>query len=281
MRGETCILIENALDIGISIHSPHAGRDGCILRRISELLISIHSPHAGRDQRDADQRIHYQKFQSTLPMRGETIFHFFQIFQSIFQSTLPMRGETIYCRASQFYPVISIHSPHAGRDLSIARMFCGIRNFNPLSPCGERQRWIRSVSASVYFNPLSPCGERPAPSNACYFRIVNFNPLSPCGERRLEPLPVVFQLLFQSTLPMRGETTTFSPWSRHTRISIHSPHAGRDQTASAKADSITISIHSPHAGRDVDVARSWIGGNKFQSTLPMRGETLCLRNSVR
>ncbi len=38
---------------------------------------------------------------------------------------------------------------------------------------------------------------------------------------------------FQSTLPMRGETrfTAGSLWQ--IRISIHSPHAGRDQSLSA------------------------------------------------
>ena len=106
-----------------------------------------------------------------------------------------------------------------------------------------------------------------------------FNPLSPCGERLLVFITIRMRSLFQSTLPMRGETG----WIKHIRhskeISIHSPHAGRDSASLllntglmyfnplspcgerrygdviAKG-AFTISIHSPHAGRDAqDSAR--------------------------
>jgi len=57
--------------------------------------------------------------------------------------------------------------------------------------------------------------------------------------------------LFQSTLPMRGETLIFG----------------------YNMATIIISIHSPHAGRDIlTIAHIAITG-QFQSTLPMRGET--------
>jgi len=80
--------------------------------------------------------------------------------------------------------------------------------------------------------------------------------------------------LFQSTLPVRGETRlgsvlpprrqNFNPLSpcgeRHDNsrvsseirvISIHSPRAGRDLNRSPKKHYIAISIHSPRAGRDM------------------------------
>ena len=56
--------------------------------------ISIHSPHAGRDVKG----ISYEG--GDMP----------------FQSTLPMRGETVSELSTGVKIIISIHSPHAGRD---------------------------------------------------------------------------------------------------------------------------------------------------------------------
>jgi len=53
----------------------------------------------------------------------------------------------------------------------------------------------------------------------------------------------------------------------------NSPYAGRDRTKKEHLTDRYISIHSPHAGRD---NRSRFLGRYlkgFQSTLPMRGET--------
>ena len=107
---------EDGEDDGISIHAPHAGRDGAGLeippevmnfnprapcgarrgqlgRQVGAIAISIHAPHAGRDI--------------------ETEFN---------QSTRE----------------ISIHAPHAGRDASARRAGASATNFNPRAPCGAR-----------------------------------------------------------------------------------------------------------------------------------------------
>ena len=55
---------------------------------------------------------------------------------------------------------------------------------------------------------------------------------------------------FQSTLPTRGETRR-SIWKALSRkISIHSPHTGRDSIIMQVIKNSKISIHSPHTGRD-------------------------------
>ena len=79
----------------------------------------------------------------------------------------------------------------------------------------------------------------------------NFNPRSPCGERL--PLTVVktSQRLFQSTLPVRGATFIAFISPAISRISIHAPRAGSDETI------------------DEQLAEVW----EFQSTLPVRGAT--------
>ena len=58
------------------------------------------------------------------------------------------------------------------------------------------------------------------------------------------------ELVFQSTLPMRGATV--KKWSFYPmqRISIHAPHAGSDWIKPTPTVSIKISIHAPHAGSD-------------------------------
>ena len=101
---------------------------------------------------------------------------------------------------------------------------------------------------------------------------------------------------FQSTRPMRGATSalvTNSEYSRHFNprapcgarlklpsheteradISIHAPHAGRDQKNRLEDWRIEISIHAPHAGRDSIEAIIHNHGQEFQSTRPMRGAT--------
>ena len=83
---------------------------------------------------------------------------------------------------------------------------------------------------------------------------------------------------FQSTLPMRGATVSKIAGIRRLEISIHTPHAGSDESRwrqwlgwydfnphspcgerpfsiSAMALSFSISIHTPHAGSDVSFVR--------------------------
>ena len=38
-------------------------------------------------------------------------------------------------------------------------------NFNPLPPCGGRQRPLLRVQQQIHFNPLPPCGGRPGSSS--------------------------------------------------------------------------------------------------------------------
>ena len=55
-----------------------------------------------------------------------------------FQSTLPAWGETGSALEYGLILNISIHSPRMGRDVTLRRLRPRRRNFNPLSPHGER-----------------------------------------------------------------------------------------------------------------------------------------------
>ena len=87
-------ILHDRHEFHISIHSPHAGRDFGDGVGNDNVCISIHSPHAGRDAAYQGQPSMLSKFQSTLPMRGETERYDEGKYYKLFQSTLPMRGET-------------------------------------------------------------------------------------------------------------------------------------------------------------------------------------------
>ena len=151
----------------------------------------------------------------------------------------------------------------------------GFANFNPLAPCGARRTSSRRHRCRYAdFNPLAPCGARlhltRRSSLGCYF-----NPLAPCGARPRagaggRPRP---EISIHS--PHAGRDAGASHCSCSNSISIHSPHAGRDPLQSRLVvDCLDISIHSPHAGRDLAYPSIWRTKGKFQSTRPMRGETL-------
>ena len=172
-------------------------------------MISIHTPHAGSDLTNCQWGGPADAFQSTLPMRGATAARrpdtprnraYFnphspcgerpltdcQIsFSSQFQSTLPMRGATHTANHPAIYPVISIHTPHAGSDRTVRSQPEMQHDFNPHSPCGERlegdcSRWTQDI-----FQSTLPMRGATTALPTCAGTACDFNPHSPCGERRL------------------------------------------------------------------------------------------------
>ena len=127
------------VDVAISIHSSHTGRDAKPAARDILSAISIHSSHTGRDRSCARRAGYYDKFQSTLPIREET--------SPLFSGRVRL--------------VISIHSFHTGRDPAWLSLRGNDRHFNPLFPYGKRHpsEWL--VPYRYYFNPLFPYGKRP------------------------------------------------------------------------------------------------------------------------
>ena len=94
-----------------------------------------------------------------------------------------MRGGTIWTIIKFGLTDISIHPPHAGRDIASIGVAATSANFNPPSPCGEGHYIEREIILKEDFNPPSPCGEGPDKQGS--------------ANRHLR---------FQSTLPMRGGT---------------------------------------------------------------------------
>ena len=189
----------------------------------------------------------------------------------LFQSTLPLRGATGHLQRGQKDTGISIHAPLAGSDIVPNRTLYESFNFNPRSPCGERQRAVHFMSRPKDFNPRSPCGERLNtlnelakaldfnPRSPCGERreccrvcamSYYFNPRSPCGERRLSVTGHFYPIGFQSTLPLRGATHPSHHIFCRRIISIHAPLAGSDEDIPYFLNAYRISIHAPLAGSD-------------------------------
>ena len=146
----------------------------------------------------------------------------------LFQSTRPVRGET---RRAEVFPLPSSH-------------------FNPLAPCGARRaapcflqsaapfqstRPVRGETIQTSFlirpHPISIHSPRAGRDFNYALQCVayrNFNPLAPCGARLTTPAASVAALAFQSTRPVRGETSARPEPHTADTISIHSPRAGRD-----------------------------------------------------
>ena len=177
-----------------------------------------------------------------------------------FQSTLPLRGATgtVYQHGKLLF--ISIHAPLAGSDQTVAWSRQRPSDFNPRSPCGERQFLIgnffvkfgfqstlplRGATGTVYQHgkllfisihaPLAGSDQTVAWSRQ---RPSDFNPRSPCGERQFLIGNFFVKFGFQSTLPLRGATALFTVRGCGARlISIHAPLAGSDSTVPAFSDS--------------------------------------------
>ena len=167
-----------------------------------------------------------------------------------FQSTLLMRGATAQRLRQRLQAGISIHAPHARSDSCTIPLFLFIQDFNPRSSCEERLCHRHMMPARIqYFNPRSSCEERLAlRQHTCF--CIHFNPRSSCEERLKPPRMTLNNILFQSTLLMRGATIC----------------------RELEQYKVWISIHAPHARSDAK-ARSWQAASIFQSTLLMRGAT--------
>ena len=96
MRGATLAPINLVNEAGISIHAPHAGRD-----RTAKPIVRV--------------ILHFNP-RAPCGARHDSLPVFAMAF--LFQSTRPMRGATAAHLPVLHFAAISIHAPHAGRDIA-------------------------------------------------------------------------------------------------------------------------------------------------------------------
>ena len=136
-RGEILAELE-----GFNPRAPCGARPFRVDFSYKPIIVSIHAPHAGRDTPSAVSSTDVTGFQSTRPMRGAT--REAEIYLDLlsrfnprapcgarpqytdtresrfgFQSTRPMRGATGHWISDLGTSLVSIHAPHAGRDLGL------------------------------------------------------------------------------------------------------------------------------------------------------------------
>ena len=148
-------------------------------------MISIHSPRAGRDLTWFALTNIPVLFQSTRPVRGETPDprrspHT----ETHFNPLAPCGARLTRAHRCLVREPISIHSPRAGRDITLQLSTAFATLFQSTRP-------VRGETRSPW-NTSGPHG--------------NFNPLAPCGARPRISRTFSIMLLFQSTRPVRGET---------------------------------------------------------------------------
>ena len=158
----------------ISIHAPREGGDFCfalVIRLIKDF--NPRPPRGGRPSRTR-HAAHDNKFQSTPPARGATVFYGRSAYQSRYFNPRPPRGGRLghephgvglthhfnprpprggrprYIVLKEDVLRISIHAPREGGDLYIvgASDFCCF-NFNPRPPRGGRQQRCTVLSVNL------------------------------------------------------------------------------------------------------------------------------------
>ena len=169
--------------------------------------ISIHAPHAGRDPEMAVLLGVKVDFNPRAPCGARLPIPSCLVLGPVFQSTRPMRGATAPESLCPICGAISIHAPHAGRDLRLSLGRASVSaDFNPRAPCGARPRSRldrgapppisihaphagrddiirRKRRCNHYFNPRAPCGAR-LQIEQQQKNQKDFNPRAPCGARQ-------------------------------------------------------------------------------------------------
>ena len=191
-----------------------------------------------------------------------------------FQSTRPVRGETMPTKPV-WSAVMSFQStrPVRGETKRVFSPCKADKNFNPLAPCGARRVTRTKMSPITNFNPLAPCGAR---HNSLKDRggAHIFQSTRPVrGETSAVSPCTILHGLFQSTRPVRGETQVLQQIGQSVIISIHSPRAGRDYLSIAFINfKPYFNPLAPCGARPLSSILS-VAEPEFQSTRPVRGET--------
>ena len=168
-----------------------------------------------------------------------------------------MRGATITSKSNGRPKSISTHTPLARRDpygLRIKRLYF---NFYSHASCEARLlAFLISVPAKAHFYSHASCEARRKfrikTSRSCTFLLTRL--LRGATETDVSR---IFAFLFLLTRPMRGATLLCLVWMCLTKISTHTPHAGRDVVSKKVANRASdFYSHAPCGARRKDIPRS-------------------------
>ena len=183
-----------------------------------------------------------------------------------------MRGATRVIERGKFVGAISIHTPHAGRDGVLGARADKSPDFNPHAPCGARPTQQYYGQYELGFQSTRPMRGATLPRSRGKGQIL-FQSTRPMRGATSPCAALLLRLEFQSTRPMRGATKRRNPADSRSDISIHTPHAGRDQHEQTGRE--PDQYFNPHApcGARPECNSPERPTCLFQSTRPMRGAT--------
>ena len=154
--------------------------------------------------------VKWNTFQSTLPIQGETTKKSSKALENmVFQSTLPIQGETCTLFVLSQLLNISIHSPYTGRDVTHLLAIYSISHISIHSPYTGRDVLQKLQSTGIKSISIhSPYTGRDANGCEGVIRVWRISIHSPYTGRDDRSIRVIIQrAVFQSTLPIQGETT--------------------------------------------------------------------------
>ena len=130
--------------------SPCGERPSISTRTSSTATISIHAPRVGSDCSGLRRRAAWSHFNPRSPC-GERLLHRVDGFDDVRISIhAPRVGSDAQEADHAFdYAEISIHAPRVGSDVEFLERAQRLFDFNPRSPCGERQQ-VTISAATVY-----------------------------------------------------------------------------------------------------------------------------------
>ena len=146
---------------------------------------------------------------------------------------------------------ISIHTPHAGSDSPAPSASAAASAFQSTLP-------MRGATMAPSFRRLFFVFQSTLPMRGATGAVIaasiflgDFNPHSPCGERPARPPPRRPGRVISIHTPHAGSDDTADLFVGIAgAISIHTPHAGSDVRQCKQLIKRRISIHTPHAGSD-------------------------------
>ena len=173
--------------------------------------------------------------------------------------------------------VISIHTPLAGSDrkTNMWYKYKVISIHTPLAGSDERipSQWRTGRD----FNPHSPCGERPQ-HLVSDLRFLLFQSTLPLrGATSTAPTALTTVLRFQSTLPLRGATIALSRGRNAHLFQSTLPLRGATESIEIQGEKTVFQSTLPLRGATISTSHPQ-SPLRFQSTLPLRGATAEMRH---
>ena len=226
--GATAITCHFRILLSISIHAPRGGSD--VRFGMVTVPPSYFNPRSPWGERPSNYYFFTvaQKFQSTLPVGGATLFVIGEILLYEFQSTLPVGGATAEGAATRALLQISIHAPRGGSDIfrhlqsglpssfqstlpvggATQRVYrcITVKNISIHAPRGGSDDAAQNSRLDSLISIHAPRGGSDSDQAAAEKAAADFNPRSPWGERPYLAAVVSPSISFQSTLPVGGAT---------------------------------------------------------------------------